>query len=134
MLQQDPAQVTARLERIRDQLHNAYGAATAAIGNEESIAIRQEQADAFLKKLDNQEKEAAVYDLPVPAASEGIILDSSVQYNGYVADYPALGLDNFTGDLDGVTALVLDTYLYPMLRDAYGVYGILHAAMVQYGA
>ena len=134
LLQKDPVQVVEKLESIKAQIHNASGAYTIAIGDEESVALRNKFADAFLNKLDNEEREAAVLDLPVPAASEGIILDSSVQYNGYVADYPDLGLDAFHGDLDGVTALVLDMYLYPMLRDAYGVYGILHGAAVRYGS
>ncbi len=133
MLQEDPDQVIAMLESIKTQLHNSCGAFTITIGNEESNALRTAYSSDFLDRLDKEEKEAAVYDLPVPAASEAIILDSSVQYNGYVSDYPSIGYEKFTGDMDGVTALVLDTYLYPMLRDAYGVYGILHTAAVNYG-
>ena len=133
MLQESPDQVTGKLEDIRSQLHNANGACTIAIGSQESIALREDRADAFLSRLENEEKPAAVYDLPVPASSEGLIVDSSVQYNGYVADYESLGLSEFTGDMDGLTALVLDSYLYPMLRDAYGVYSVLHTAMTNYG-
>ena len=133
MLQENPDQVAAMLESIKTQLHNSCKAFTITIGNEESNALRTASSSDFLERLDKEEKEAAVYDLPIPAASEAIILDSSVQYNGYVTDYPSIGYEKFTGDMDGVTALVLDTYLYPMLRDAYGVYGILHAAAVNYG-
>ena len=62
------------------------------------------------------------------------MIDSNVQYNGIVADTDTLGIDGYSADLDAVSALVLDEYLIPKLRDEYGVYTPMHAFSGNNGA
>ena len=71
------------------------------------------------------------YDLGPTYDSEALIVDGSVMYNMYFASWEDLGLEGFNGAMDAVTAYVNDVYLYPMLRDQYGAYGVLHAAADQ---
>ena len=55
-----------------------------------------------------------------------------MQYNCLYADYDTLGIGH-DGSLDAVTSLVSDAFLYPILRDRYGAYGVMHAAMEDEG-
>ena len=130
---ESPALVSEKLDGIARFFHNRCGAMSAFAGNEKSIALNRQLADEFLAKLDGTERDVPVYDLPVPASREGIIIDSAVCYNALVADYEALGLEDYNAGMDAVTALVSDAYLYPMLRDQYGAYGALHGAFADGG-
>lgn len=127
-LETAPETVIAELQAVQKALHNAYGAIVAYAGNAEGAEKNRAAADAFLARLENEPVEAKVCVFPLPAASEAIILDSSVQYNLIYATYEELGLEEYEGAMEAVTALVTDTYLYPLLRDQYGVYGVLHFA------
>lgn len=122
LLQTDPDTAVAKLEGIRQTFNNRQNAITLFAGNEKSIELNRTLADAFLQSLDQRPIEPAEYDLPVAARSEALIIDSSVQYNMQIADYPTLGLQSFSGDLDAVNTLVSDVFLVPLLRDQYGVY------------
>ena len=134
LAQEDPDAVIAKLTAIRDYFHNRTDAVAVYAGSEEGAAVNTPLSAAFMAKLDETAVEAVEYDLPVPALKEALIVDSNVQYNGIVADYAAMGLDGFTGDLDAITALVSDTYLYPKLRDQYGAYGVMFYFMTDNGA
>ncbi len=118
----DPEAVIAALQGIQETLRNSYGAMEAYAGTEKGLEQNTALADAFMAKLNNVPFEPAAYDLPVPAAREALIVDQQVQFNGLVADYEALGMEEYDGSLDAVTALVGDTFLQPQLRDQYGVY------------
>ena len=134
MIESDPEAVTAHLQAIAQQMNNRTNAVAIYGGNEESIALNRPLADAFLASLGEAPIEPAAYDLPVPARSEGLIVDNGVQFNGEAADYATLGLEGYDGGLDAVTALVLDALLYPQLRDQYGSYGVFHGADEHEGA
>ena len=128
MLESDPASVTEHLESIAQQMNNRTNAVSVFCGNEESISINRPLADEFLSSLEEEPVYEQVYDLPVPASSEALIVDGGVQYNGEIADFETLGLDGYEGGLDAVTSLVTDSFLYPLLRDQYGAYGAIHQA------
>ena len=128
-LVETPDAVVGKLAEIRDYFNNSTNAVALYAGSEASIALNRPLADAFLASLEKREIEHQTYEVPVPASAEALIVDGSVQYNGLVADYEALGVDGYDGGLDAVTSLVNDTFLYPMLRDQYGAYGVMHAAM-----
>ena len=129
----DPDSVIAALQEVQSFFHNRNGAVMTFCGSEESQENNEVLADAFFAKLDDVEVEPAEYDLPVPENSEALVVESSVQYNGVVASYDALNLPGFSGQLDAVTGLVLDTFLMPLLRDQYGAYGVFHSAGFESG-
>ena len=122
LLQDDPAAVTTKLESIKAYFNNRTNALTMCIGNEQSIALNRELADAFLDSLDAREITPAAYDFPLPAKHEALVIDSGVQHNLLVGDLAAAGLESFDGGLSAVASLVSDNLLIPLLRDQYGVY------------
>ncbi|MBR4442026.1 MAG: insulinase family protein [Clostridia bacterium] len=128
-----PEIVTAKLQGIQDYFNNSQNAVALFAGNEESIALNRTLADEFLSHLDKRDIETVEYDLPAAAASEALVIDSAVQFNGVVADFESLGLEAYEGGMDALTALVSDTFLYPLLRDQYGAYGVLHGALADGG-
>ncbi len=132
MCESDPAAVTAKLNAMRDIANNASNAIIGYAGSSKSIALNRELADGFLQKLDRREVTPAVYDLPSPAAREAVVVDTPVQYNGIVADFETLGIED-SEELSVVTQLVNDLYLLPELRTRYGAYGVTHATVDEYG-
>ena len=118
----------AKLAQVRDHLKNSDGLISGFAGNEESYQANLKASDAFIQKLGKESREHASYDLPVIAHKEALVVDSAVNYNLLYATFEELGIERFTGDLDAVTRLVSDTWLYPLLRDQYGAYGVDHGA------
>ena len=121
-LQDDPDAAVARLLGVQAELNNRTNAVAMFSGNAASIALNRPLADGFLASLDERPIERAHYDLPVPERREALIIDSGVQYNLLAADYGALGLEGYEGGMGAVTNLVADRFLFPLLRDQYGVY------------
>lgn len=129
MLETNPDEVIGELKAIRSYLKNATNAITGFVGNKTSIKKNSKYADKFINRLGFKDISEQTYEFDVPAASEGIIIDGAVQYNMIYASLADLGLSSYNADLDAITAYVNDAYLYPMLRDRYGVYGILHGML-----
>ena len=125
---QQPDAVLMMLQQVQAMVNNSTGAISAFAGSAESAANHRIVADAFIAALNAREVVKAAYDLPVSTRSEAIIVDSSVQYNLQYATWEELGLEEYSADFDAVTALVADTFLYPLLRDQYGAYGAIHGA------
>ncbi len=132
-LEEDPAAVQAKLESVRDYFRNRAGAAAVYVGSADGIAVNAPLARAFMGKLENAPVTVVYYDLPAPAQREALIIDSTVQYNGMVADFDTVGLVGYTGDQDAASALLSDGYLYPMLRDQYGAYGVFAGSVMDGG-
>ena len=128
MMTTDAESVMAMLQMVQAYVNNATGAISAFAGSPESAANHAAIADAFLASLNSREVIPAVYNIPVAARAEGIIVDSSVQYNLVFATWAEMGLEDFNAAFNAVTALVSDTFLIPLLRDQYGAYGVMHAA------
>ena len=128
-----PEAVIAALTAIQQTLRNRYHAMVAFAGNEQSKAANDPLADAFLARLDCTPIEKAEYDLPVPAQREGLIVDQQVQFNGIVADYKNLGMEEYDASLDAISSLVSDIFLVPQLRDQYGVYAPWTGALTDGG-
>lgn len=127
-LEADPAAVVANLAAVRDFFNNSVGAVIGFSGSAESAANHQQVAEAFLAGLDSQERAAVEYAFPVAAHSEALVVDSAVNYNMVYAGYDKLNMEGYTGALDAVTSLVTDSFLYPLLRDQYGAYSVIHGA------
>ena len=125
-METDPEGVAENLRRIQQYFRNRTNAIAAYAGSAEGIEVNAPLTDAFMARLDDTEIKAQTYDFTAPARSEALVIDSSVQFNGIAANYAVMGLKEYTADMDAVSALVSDLYLYPMLRDQYGVYGALH--------
>ena len=128
MMTTAPETVMDMLQTVQGYVNNATGAISAFAGSPESAANHAAIADAFLAGLNTREVVPAVYDIPAAARAEGIIADSSVQYNLVYATWAEMGLEDFNAGFNAVTALVSDTFLIPLLRDQYGAYGVMHAA------
>ncbi|MBQ8953962.1 MAG: insulinase family protein [Clostridia bacterium] len=124
-----PELVSAKLNEIKDYFNNSTGAVALFAGDEETIALNRTLSDAFLASLEKKPVERAAYDLPAAADAEALVIDNAVQFNGLVASYDALGMEAYDAGLDALTAVVSDTYLYPLLRDQYGAYGVFHGAL-----
>ncbi len=128
VMAEQPEAVLAMLQAVQAYVNNGAGAISAFAGTAESAANHRAVADAFLANLNQREVVPAVYDIPAPARAEGIVVDSSVQYNLIYATWEELGMEDYSGDLDALTTLVTDTYLMPLLREQYGAYSIFHGA------
>ena len=121
-LAENPQAVAEKLTAIQASMCNRTNAILTFVGNEDSIAVNKPLADAFEARLGSAPIEPAVYDLPVPAAREAVIVDNNVQFNGLIADFASLGLEKYDASLSVITTLVSDMFLIPQLRDQYGVY------------
>ena len=133
LMESDPAAVQTKLEEIQRFFHNRTNAVSAYAGSASGIETNAPLADAFLARLDNVPVEPVNYEFEKPAQVEALIVDSSVQYNCVVGDYASMGLDAYSADLDAVANLVTDLYLFPQLREQYGVYTPLHGFLTDCG-
>ncbi len=122
-----------RLSAMKTFLNNKAGAMLTFAGNEESIKLNRKIADAFVADMPSETREQVVYDLPAASYNEALIVDSNVQYNGLVANYGQLELEEYDAGLDAVTSLVTDMILVPILRDGYGVYTPMNGFLPAYG-
>ncbi len=133
LIKDNPDSAVSRLKKIQAYFHNRMNAAAIYAGSEEGIKINAPLAEAFMAKLDQKKITPKNYYLPIPAKNEALIIDSNVQYNGIVAGYDQLGMTGYTADLDAVSALLGDDYLYPQLRDQYGAYGVMNGFTEDFG-
>ncbi len=124
----DPEAVLSKLRSVQGALNNRHGAISCFAGSEESENAHRAAIDGFFGKLSCEKADAQEYSFPTAEKSEAIVVDSSVQYNMVYAPLDALGLEEYDGRLNVMTSVVLDTYLMPLLRDRYGVYGVFNAA------
>lgn len=130
----DPQDIQEKLESIQDYFANRYNAVAIYAGSKDGIAVNSPLAAAFMEKLESVPIDPVSYELPGCEGSEALIVDTTVQYNGIIADYETLGMEKYSGDLDAVTSLLDDGYLYPMLRDQYGAYGAFSGFVQDAGA
>ena len=128
LLDSDPDAFAAKMQSIQALLHNGTNALVGFAGNEASIEQHHVASEKFLSSLPMNEIAPQTYDLPVPAASEGIVINSSVNFNLVYATYEQMGADGYSGALDAMCSLVADGLLYPLLRDQYGAYSVFHGA------
>ena len=128
LLETEPETVVAGLTAVRDFFNNSNGAVIGFSGSAESAANHQQVAEAFLSTLGNEAHETVEYTFSAAAHSEALVVDSAVNYNMIFASYDELNMEDYSGALDAVTALVSDSFLYPLLRDQYGAYGVMHGA------
>ncbi|MBQ8162101.1 MAG: insulinase family protein [Clostridia bacterium] len=132
-IQDDPTPVVEGLKRVQEAFRSSTGAMTIFAGDSETARINREVADRFFATLGKNEVTRAAYDLPKASASEALVVDGNVQYNALVGSYSDLGMEEYDGGLDALTTLVQDMYLIPLLRDQYGVYSVLHGALLEDG-
>ena len=134
LMESSPETVISKLQYIQELLKNRSGAISVFAGDSDMFKENETLADAFFGKLEDHPVERQTYSFEAPAKSEALVIDSNVQYNGIVADTDTLGIDAYSADLDAVSALVLDEYLIPKLRDEYGVYTPMHSFSGDKGA
>lgn len=128
LLKNDPEAALQKLAFIQDFLRVKTGAVSAFAGSMDSAPTHRAAADAFLARLREEERERVSYQFPEIKKSEALVVDSAVAYNLMYANNKALGLENTEAALDVITMLVADSFLYPLLRNQYGVYGVDHGA------
>ncbi|MDI9470110.1 MAG: insulinase family protein [Bacillota bacterium] len=131
LLEENPEEALERLQTMQAFFKVRNGVVSAFAGSEESSLVHREAADAFLNRLEEKQRENAEYQLPEPASSEAIVVDAAVQYNLLYASNETLGLEESNGELNAVTLLVSDAFLYPDLREQYGAYSVMHSASDQ---
>ena len=132
-LEEDEDAVIERLTQIQTQIHNRTNAVVFFAGDEEYIETNKTLAETFLDALDAEEIEPVSYALEAPAAEEALIIESNVQYNGIFAGFEEMGLEEYSADMEVFTSLVLDQLLYPLLRDQYGAYSVMHGIIEDSG-
>ncbi len=130
----DPDAVAAKLQDVQAKLKNRTNAVILCAGSRDGIAANAVAAPSFTEKLSSDPIEAASYLFPDPAKNEGLVIDGTVQFNGIVSHVSRLGMDSYTGDLDAVSSVLTDMFLYPLLRDRYGAYGVMAGFMEDGGA
>lgn len=123
VMEENPEIVIAGLSYIQENLRNSYKAISVFAGSRESYENFTSVADAFISTLDYTEVPEVEYEFDLMSQSKGLIVESNVNYNIMFASYEDMGLEEYTADLDAVTAIINDSYLLPQLRDQYGVYG-----------
>lgn len=121
MIQDDPEALIASLETVRELLRNKQDAVVMYAGNEQGIALFEEQIGAWMDGIPQTEIAAAELALPKADASEGIIVDSTVQYNLLFASNEELGIE-YSGKLVPLRSLIYDGYTTPQLRHGLGAY------------
>lgn len=127
-LGENPDGVLESLRAVQSALNNSKNAVVGFGGSRESAENHRAAASAFLAGLDNRDIDGQSYTFPEISRAEALVVGGSVQYNMLFASFEDMGLDEFNGGMDAVTSLVTDEYLYPMLRDQYGAYGVMHYA------
>ena len=129
LLESDPEAFAAKMKSIQALLHNGANAVIGFAGNAASIENNRAAADSFLASLPMAEVVPQTYDLPVPASAEGIVINSTVNFNLVYATFEQMGVEGgYSGAMDAMCSLVSDGLLYPLLRDQYGAYGVFHGA------
>ena len=126
LLQEDPDAVVAKLEGIQSRFRNRTNAISVFAGEEKMVGHNRQLAGDFFQKLGAEPITAADYAFEAPAMREALVVDETMQYNGLVGSFEAMGLEAYSADMDAVASLVTDLYLIPRLREEYGVYTPLH--------
>ena len=124
ILKENPQELIGHLTQVRDSIYNRNGSIVLYAGNEESIALNREVSDGWFSDFSVEEREPSGADFPIPAKNVALIVDSNVQYNGILADYETLGVEGYDYGQEILASFINDRYLYPILRDTYGVYSI----------
>lgn len=127
-LQTAPQKVTQQLIQISRFFQNKEGAVSAFAGSPSEAFLHRTVADHFLSGLESRPRKETAYAFPLTGKDEAYVTHTPVQNNLVYADYKTLGLKGYTGEWEAVCSLVADALLYPLLRDQYGVYSIVHQA------
>lgn len=132
-LESEPEKVVQALADIQRYFNNAAHAVVGFAGSSKSNENHTKAVQDFLGSLDKRDTDIVrqAYTFPEIGSSEAIVIDSAVQYNLRFADYEQLGMDGYSGALDAISAVVTDQFLYPLLRDQYGAYSVIHGASEQ---
>lgn len=101
LLESDPEAFAAKMKRIQALLHNGANAVIGFAGNSASIENNRAAADSFLASLPMAEVVPQTYDLPVPASAEGIVINSTVNFNLVYATFEQMGVEGGYSGRDG---------------------------------
>jgi len=122
MMDKDPAHVVAKLQQVRNDLDNRYGAIMCFAGGEEGTKANEKASETFFSKLACHETEYKDFPLPQGTKSEAVILNSPVVYNVLYIPYDMIGYDGYSADLHVMMNLVQNDVLVPKLIFQHGVY------------
>ena len=122
LMEENPDEVVARLQRVQQFFASRSGAVAALAASEDSLALNRPLTDAFFAKLDGTARDAVEYSLPVPANKEAIIADTNVQFNGICINWKDIDPEIDGEAYDVAAQLVTDRLLISDLRDKMGVY------------
>ncbi len=125
-LEENPGEVIAELERVRDSVCCRRGAVSLFAGRKETAAENEALTDAFLSALREEPGEKQLLTAPPTAFREGLAQDQEGQTNSITI---TLGGANpaYDGRFDVLSLIVTDRILMPLLRYRGGAYQALMA-------
>lgn len=122
MLDSNPKVISEELEAVSNKVANKKNAVLLFAGNKNNIDTYEKNIEVLTDSLKYQEFVPQDYSLiPPPASSEGIIVNSSVQYNMMSANYEKMGT-KYSGKFLPIGKLIYDGYLTPKIRFGNGAY------------
>jgi Zn-dependent M16 (insulinase) family peptidase len=123
LIENDPESFSAKLLAVREKIMFKDGVVIMFSGNSEGIDVFEKNANTLLSHLQEDPVIAAnLSSIPRPAESEGLIVESSVQYNIAFATLDEIGLE-YSGKLIPLMEILSDAYLTPTVRYTIGAYG-----------
>lgn len=130
-LTDDPDALVESLHAVQALLANKEGAVVLYAGNESGLEAFEGSLDALFAGIEAAPREEAALSLPIPAHTEALVVDSTVQYNMLYASLEELGLE-YTAKMTPLSSMIYDAYLTPQIRHGIGAYDNI-ASMSQRG-
>jgi Zn-dependent M16 (insulinase) family peptidase len=128
LLSADPDAFNTRLETVRGKLNYKEGAAVIFAGDAEGIELFNKNIGGLLAHLTEEAiVPADLSSLPRPADTEGMVIESSVQYNTLYASLDDAGLE-YNGKLLVNMSVLGDAYMLNVLRYRLGAYSAMARA------
>lgn len=122
LLQSNPDAVLSELQAMHQLVINKTNMITMFAGNEKSIGTYESEVKKLIDLLPAKNIIEQDYSqIPAPSAREGIVLNSSVQYNMISADYERVGTV-YSGKYIPIGLFIAENYITPKIRFGYGAY------------
>lgn len=121
MVADDPETLISSLEAVQEIVANRQNALAMFGGNEESVQTFDDTILSFFDGVEAKDAAPAAYEFDKPAMREGIVVDSSVQYNLIFDSLEDLGIE-YSGKLQPLSQVIYESYIIPAVRHGIGAY------------
>ncbi len=127
LLSSNAGAITEQLNKISKLVLSKDNIITAYAGNKAGIDIYEKNIGNLVNALNSNKLQSQDYSiLPVPATSEAIVVNSTVQYNMMSANYEKMGTQ-FSGKFLPIGKYIYDSYLTPQIRFIGGAYDSIYS-------